>query len=189
LTCSIINVNKYLEINAKKLNLERNLTMSGISPSSQALACPEHARSGDQATRMHAANQTGTCPLCQIDWGINKELYCGVHWRVMLNAFPYPHHASHLILVAKRHVTDICDLTTGEWAEWGKLNAWAIQEYKLPGGGIAMRFGSFEQSGATIAHLHSHIQVPDGTGPAVAVFKISPKLLALLTPPAIKAGT
>lgn len=139
-------------------------------PKEKTLAEVGNGRTDAQREHMQQVNQTGICPFCVINPDINKVIKETVHWRIMFNAYPYHHHSHHLVLMPKRHVTDITDLTGGEWAEWGALNAWAIREFNLPGGGLVFRFGSFEKSAATMAHLHSHIQVPDGTGAAFAVF-------------------
>lgn len=136
----------------------------------QPLAMAGNGRTDEQRQHMAEVNETGICPFCQIDLTINTILRETVHWRLLLNAYPYHHHAHHLVLIPKRHIIKITDLTGGEWSDWGKLNAWAIREFNLPGGGLVFRFGDFEHSAATLSHLHSHIQVPDGTGAAFAVF-------------------
>lgn len=129
-----------------------------------------NARTGAQLNHMAEAAAECRCVFCDIDWKVNTLLRQGKYWRVMLNAFPYPAHRNHIILTPIRHVTDITKLKDEEWTEWQRLNCWAIRKYKLPGGGIVMRFGDFRYSAGTVAHLHSHIQVPNRRRYAIAVF-------------------
>ena len=41
-----------------------------------------------------------------------------------------------------------------------KLINWAIKKYKIEGGGLTVRFGNSDYTGATVHHLHFHLIVP-----------------------------
>ena len=112
----------------------------------------------------------GICPLCSPDPSVNVVLRRTGHWQVWKNPFAYEHHDHHFIIASIHHIDDITKLTHEMWASLGVLIDWVVREYKLPGGGLVMRFGEPEKSASTLRHLHMHIQVPDGTGPAFAVF-------------------
>jgi diadenosine tetraphosphate (Ap4A) HIT family hydrolase len=137
---------------------------------SKSLVALENARTEKQHNHMARAAACNRCVFCEIDWKVNRELKRGKYWRVMPNAFPYPEHKHHIILTPIRHVTDPTQLTRAEMIEWWELNLWVIKKFKLPGGGIVMRFGDFKFNAGTIAHLHSHVQVPNGKRYSIAVF-------------------
>lgn len=119
---------------------------------------------------MERSIERGECPFCVVDEAINPILRQGEYWRIWHNPFPYRYHKLHLVLTLKRHVTDLSSLVPDEWKELGEIIAWAARKFDIPGGAFVMRFGDPKLSASTLNHLHAHIQVPDGTGPAFAVF-------------------
>ncbi|MDO8510167.1 MAG: hypothetical protein Q7S15_00890 [bacterium] len=130
----------------------------------------ENSRTPDQYRHMLATIGKGICPFCSLVLCKGEVLREGLFWRIWHNPFPYEHHAYHFVVAHKEHKTDILDLTAGEWAELGEFNQWAIRKFKLPGGGLVMRFGDPAFNAGTIRHLHAHIQNPDLRGPAKATF-------------------
>lgn len=132
-------------------------------------------------------NQTGECSFCNPGKMKNQPIG-GVWWKswyIKHNDFPYPHQKLHLVIIHKTrqgeaHKTKLSELTPDEFAELLEVIKWVECEFKLPGGLFAFRFGAFDHSGATIAHLHCHIQVPDQTGPVVATAYLPDKLRDLL---------
>ncbi len=150
------------------------------------LAAPENARDEQQRKQMEEANATGSCPFCDIDWGINTETYQGIkllqgmHWRFWPSAYPTPHSEHHLLLVAREHVTDMTKLHHGAWSEMGRLLTWATEQFGITGGGIVMRFGPFEKSAGTVAHLHVNLIEPSGKGPTLVVLHKDATLSAYL---------
>ena len=130
----------------------------------------ENARTPKQHDHMAKNQAAGRCCFCDIDLTVNKIIVTGKYWRVMPNAFPYPAHLHHFIITPIRHVIHPAQLTPAERDEWMRLNLWVIEKYNLPGGAIVMRFGDFKHNAGTVAHLHSHIQVPSGKRFAIAVF-------------------
>ncbi|MDB5264913.1 MAG: Histidine triad domain protein [Parcubacteria group bacterium] len=110
------------------------------------------------------------CPFCTIDTALNKIVYKTTSWNVWENPYPYSRHTNHIVIALKAHVTDVSELLPEAFAELGEILRWAIAEFHLPGGALVMRFGEVSHNAGTLRHLHAHIQVPDGTGPAFAVF-------------------
>lgn len=115
------------------------------------------------------------CPFCGPTEHMPREirkrmLLTGKWWRAWDNPFPYPGHERHIILAPIEHWTEPSDLPAGAIQEWMEFNTRLIREFKLPGGGLVMRFGSNEYKGGSITHLHSHIQVPNRQGFAIATF-------------------
>ncbi len=124
------------------------------------------------AYREHMQNtiEKGICPFCELDHSKNVVIKQNRHWRVWVNPFPYDHHEHHLVIANARHITDITKITGDAWVQLGSIVRWCVSEFNIPGGGLVMRFGEPSKSASTLRHLHMHVQVPDGTGPAFAVF-------------------
>ncbi len=137
-----------------------------------------NSRSVAQKNLMQKCADANSCPFCKINREVNpKDLRVGKYWRVMPCAFPYHEHTHHILLMTIRHITDIRKVTPAMWAEWGRLNNWVIRKFNIPGGGIVIRFGDFKYNAGTIAHLHNHIQVPNGKRFSLGVFCKDPDLI------------
>lgn len=54
-------------------------------------------------------------------------------------------------------------MTLGDWRNWSALIDYAMNNFQIPGGGIATRFGNLSYSAGSISHLHTNIMVPDKT--------------------------
>jgi len=142
------------------------------------LGSPEHSRTPGQFEVMSKAARAGECVFCNLPENTKPPLRIGKHWLLKENDWPYKHHLCHLVIFLRRHEEDVAKLTTEERLEWWNMVEWAIHEYELPGGGLVMRFGDPEFNASTVRHLHSHIQVPDGTGLAKATFSKGPEAKA-----------
>jgi diadenosine tetraphosphate (Ap4A) HIT family hydrolase len=134
------------------------------------LGTMEHVRSPAYRAHMQATIEKGICPLCELDSTKNVVIKQNRHWRIWKNPFAYPHHEHHLVIASRRHLTDFSQLTGEMGAQLISIAQWAVREFKISGGALVMRFGDPEKSASTLRHLHAHIQVPDGSGPAFAVF-------------------
>ena len=132
------------------------------------------ARTPEQIAHYQATIGKGVCPFCKPDPTINKIIRTGTFWRVWPNPFAYTHNAHHIIFATIEHVTDIATLDPAVFAammaELATLAQSVINEFGIEGGALVMRFGDMRLNAGTLHHLHAHIQVPDGTGPAFAVF-------------------
>ena len=130
----------------------------------------ENSRSPAQVAHMENTVGKGVCPFCEINPTINEIICESTHWNVWHNPFPYKRRQRHLVLAAKKHIVDVRGMIPWMWIELGELLTWAQSEFNIPGGALVMRFGDLAHNGGTLRHLHAHIDVPDGTGPAFAVF-------------------
>jgi diadenosine tetraphosphate (Ap4A) HIT family hydrolase len=138
---------------------------------SSTLGTMENVHSLAYRAHMEGTIAKGKCPLCDpLDPEINKVIRETAHFRLWANPFAYAHHEHHLIIAPVAHVTDIAEITPEMWGEIGALVRWAVREFDIKGGGLVMRFGDSKFTASTLHHLHMHIQVPDLTGPAFAVF-------------------
>lgn len=76
---------------------------------------------------------------------------------VILNLYPY--NPGHTMIIPKRHITDIRELTVNENAEFNDLRDYCInmieEIYKPHGFNIGFNMGL--PAGASITHLHLHI--------------------------------
>lgn len=138
-----------------------------------------NARTPKQIAHMKATVGKGKCPFCKksktCSFGafnpkLNKVILKGKYWQAWFNPFPYKGSSHHIVIASIKHWTSIQNILPEAWAEWGKMNQYLIKHYKLPGGGIVMRFGKNKFNGGTLRHAHSHIQVPSRKGISVAVF-------------------
>lgn len=144
---------------------------------------PENARTYEQYQAMMESEASGQCPFCRIDFERNEPLNKkgefdpdSLDWpllRVWKNPFPQEHHALHLVIVTRRHVTvglDGKNFSPDEWLQILDVWNWANEFYKIPGGGFVCRFGDAKFNAGTIAHAHCQLQIPDGTGNVKATF-------------------
>lgn len=137
-----------------------------------------NARYDEQREVMKASAKAGVCPFDEEHlptYHKTPVLRRGAHWVITENQWPYEHTRVHLLAIARRHVESIDELDTGAGEELFDHLRWAIDEYQIDFGGLAMRFGDVKHNGASVNHLHAHIIVPDKDKPATAKvrFKIS----------------
>ena len=128
----------------------------------------DNARLDDQRAEMRKIIAADHCPFCPENmpqYHHEETLREGKYWILTKNHWPYEHTSVHLLLIAKQHVTTLTELEPSAGAELIELAQWAIREYSIPGGGLAMRFGDTNYSAATISHLHVHIIQPDISAP------------------------
>ena len=115
----------------------------------------------DELLRLKAE---GKCPFCweyfkiqYADQILNREGNCFI----ARLTWPYKDTDTHLMVIPDEHKEFPEELTFTEWENMLKLLDWAVQEFNIPGGAIAMRFGDPRRTGATVLHLHMHIIVPE----------------------------
>ncbi len=112
----------------------------------------------------------GICPFCHIDPNVTVVIHEGEHWLLWHNPFPYAGLKPHLLIASRAHVTSVAEVTPEMSAELFSHIQWAVQEFKIEGGGLLMRFGDPTFHGGSISHLHLHIEAPDKTVPVDQIF-------------------
>ena len=117
-----------------------------------------------QYTAMVSDYQARKCPFCDPLDPKNAILRETANWRLWKNPFPLKNTSLHVILATKVHPWQGNILWSELWGEVGVLFSWARDEFKIPGGAFAFRFGSPEFNAGSVLHLHANIIVPDGTG-------------------------
>ncbi|MBI5138612.1 MAG: hypothetical protein HZA95_02335 [Candidatus Vogelbacteria bacterium] len=131
----------------------------------------ENARSDFQRGLMEGIAR-GKCTFCPPLHPVNIVLWESPRklWQVWDHPCKYPHQANQVMLVAIPHWTDADEITDEGWIEFGEGQRFIKKHFNLTGRNLVMRSGDFDLTSATIAHLHCQVQVPDKTGPCIAVF-------------------
>ncbi len=107
-------------------------------------------------------NEAKVCPFCpkNFKWHTNPILRREKSWLITKSFNSYKNAKHHFIILCKSHKERFQELTQGDWKQISSLINWAIRTFKLPGGGVAMRFGDTKYTGATVVHLHLHLIIP-----------------------------
>jgi diadenosine tetraphosphate (Ap4A) HIT family hydrolase len=124
-------------------------------------------RREDQKKVMANINEAGHCPFCRE----NLEKYHkkpilkeGTFWILTDNQWPYEKIKHQLLAIYKTHIEHIADMDPEAGKELIEMFQEEAQKRNIPGGGIAMRFGSNPEHGnygSSVLHIHAHMIEPD----------------------------
>lgn len=131
---------------------------------SQKFVDIENSRYDDQRQVMEQIVAAGHCPFCLENLRqYHKQPFIKEtpHWIVTHNQWPYQHTKYHFLLILKSHKENLSELDAEEGAELFEILKWLDENYDLPGGGLAMRFGDTDYSAGTVKHLHAQFIIPD----------------------------
>ena len=134
-----------------------------------------NARYADQAERMRALEAAGVCLFCpdQVDELGDPDVVLREHdWVVRRNAYPYRNTRLHLLVVPRRHVADLLDLTDEELAGFWSVGRALRERYDLAFYGLGARCGDCRYTGGTIEHVHVHLLVGDVDDPEHAPVRL-----------------
>ena len=81
------------------------------------------------------------------------------YWVLTSNQY-YKDAEFRFLIILKEYKENLTELTAAEWGDLLKLVKMVSKQFKIKGGGFAMRFGDTSLSGATVKHLHCHLIVP-----------------------------
>ena len=100
----------------------------------------------------------------------NLLVYEEAEWLVTLNLYPY--NPGHVMVVPRRHVEDLRELTTAEAAELHRLQVLSLNVLSdtYHPGGFNVGYNIGRTSGASIPHLH--LQIVPRYGSEVGFFDI-----------------
>lgn len=120
------------------------------------------AKHSDYGKVIGEIERTQKCPFCKENFKYHKNpiLKRESGWLITENSWPYENTEKHFILIGEKHKENFSDLSIRDFTTIKKLINWAIKKYKIPGGGLAMRFGDTGYTGSTVCHLHFHLIVP-----------------------------
>ncbi len=132
---------------------------------------PRYAKGTDYGKVLNQIQTAGVCPFCPdtFKWHTKPILQRTLGWLITRNMNPYAGTREHFLIVGKKHVENILDLSPRDMTAILRLAQWAVVEYQLPGALLAMRFGDKEFTGATVTHLHAHLIVPEKIDDRVTV--------------------
>lgn len=126
------------------------------------LVDPKFARGTMYQKAMKEIIKEGVCPFCPgtFRWHTKPILKRLGGWLITENFSPYKDSKFHFVIVGNRHIEDFSQLKNRDLNSIFSLSRWAIRKYKIKGGGLTMRFGESEYTGATVKHLHFHLITP-----------------------------
>nr|AIA14874.1 HIT domain protein [uncultured bacterium] len=128
----------------------------------------EAARNERQLAKMRDLTERGVCMFCPEH--IHKEAPGTVeaetsHWIVKHNDFPYDDTRLHVLIIPKKHVSYINDLSKSAKQEFLEVVQATALRHKLKSYAIAMRVGDMRYNGGSIEHMHAHLIVGDVDNP------------------------
>ena len=139
-----------------------------------------NAHDSEQRAAMERIAERGHCPFCKENLAREHKqpiLWESAHWIITPNQWPYKDTKEHLLLILKRHLERVEEMTMEEFGDLLACLQRLITERNLPGGGLCMRFGDPRFAGSTVRHLHAQLIVPDveREGYAPILFRIGGK--------------
>jgi len=122
----------------------------------------KNARRGKYKEVIKEIATTDKCPFCKENFKYHKKLVSKRKndWFLTNNSWPYKNTGYHLIILGDKHKENFSELTKKDLESVAYLTNWAIKKWKIKGGGIAMRFGDTDYTGASVSHIHFHIISP-----------------------------
>lgn len=130
---------------------------------------PRNARAEGYREIIEEIVSEDVCPLCPpMKWHPNPILKQDRRWLITENSHPYKDSKHHFIIISKKHIEDLDEITDKDLSSVLKLARWATKKFDITGGGLTMRFGDTLYTGATIKHLHAHLIVPTVEGDKVS---------------------
>lgn len=136
--------------------------------------CLEGCRSYKQYYGMRQGFEKGHCAFCQLNPELNQILWED-EWFMLWHVHPKFMRTElklHIMIVPKRHVRFMSDLSVAEWISLASATEWAKNHFGYTGGLFHAREGDMRNNSGTVPHLHINIFEPNGTGEVrVPVFK------------------
>jgi diadenosine tetraphosphate (Ap4A) HIT family hydrolase len=127
----------------------------------------ENIRREDQKKVMAEIEEKKHCPFCAENlsrYHKNPILKDGTYWILTDNQWPYEKIKHQLLAIYKTHIEHISEMDAMAGAELIEMFKEEAVKRNIPGGGIAMRFGSNPEKGSygnSVLHLHAHLIEPD----------------------------
>lgn len=126
---------------------------------------PRYAKTEQYKKDMGEIVSEGVCPLCPpLKWHRKPILKDDGRWFITENSHPYQNAKHHLVIISKKHIERLPELTLEDLKSILNLSKWAAKKLGIKGGGLTMRFGETLYTGATVKHLHAHLIVPKADG-------------------------
>lgn len=139
-------------------------------PSRSRQAAKEYKRYREQT------KNSNVCQFCEIEQGNPELVEMTKSLKVITNRFPYSLWdgqgvTDHLMIVPKKHLYSLNDLTLDEAHEYLQL----VSRYEKDGYNIYARAPASNRR--TIVHQHTHLIKLDGSSKKVIVYNNKPKII------------
>ncbi len=127
----------------------------------------ENTRRDDQKEVMNKIAEENHCPFCPenlLKYHKKPIINDGKYWTITDNQWPYEKIKHQILAIYKSHIEHISEMDPLAGAELIELFQTEIDKRNIPGGGIAIRFGSNPGHGTygnTVLHIHAHLIEPD----------------------------
>lgn len=129
-------------------------------------------RTPAQLAKMQELTSKGICAFCPehfIEYHDNPIEFETRHWIVTKNDYPYDHTKLHLLLITRKHVQKLSQLSKAARADMLEAVTQIERTYKLPSFSIVMRVGDILFNGGSVDHLHAQFIVGDGSPEGVRI--------------------
>ncbi len=137
--------------------------------------CLEGCGNYAQYHLMRTNFENGHCAFCDLDRDRNQVLWEDEHfmlWQIPAGIGKKRPLRFHILIVPKRHVRFIADLTDAEAISLIAANRYARDTLGYAGGLNHAREGDMRNNAGTVPHLHFNLFEPDGTAEVrVPVYK------------------
>jgi diadenosine tetraphosphate (Ap4A) HIT family hydrolase len=126
-----------------------------------------NTRREDQKKVMNEIANQKHCPFCQENltkYHKKPILKEGKYWVLTDNQWPYDKIKHQLLAIYKTHIEHISEMDPGAGSELIEMFKEEAKKRNIPGGGLAMRFGSNPEHGSygnSVLHIHAHLIEPD----------------------------
>ncbi|MFA6295205.1 MAG: hypothetical protein WC666_02150 [Candidatus Paceibacterota bacterium] len=127
----------------------------------------DNVRREDQKKVMAEIETANHCPFCTENlskYHKNPILKEGKFWILTDNQWPYEKIKHQLLAIYKTHIEHISEMDPDAGRELIELFKEEAMKRNIPGGGLAMRFGSNPEHGSygnSVLHIHAHLIEPD----------------------------
>lgn len=118
-----------------------------------------NARPGVYSEVIGNISESAICPFC-------PEHLRSIHpnpiderenWIITDNAYPYTPKKQHILLIHKKHIGEVRELSESAWIELKEIIDEVSKKRNIHGGTFMMRFGETKFTGASVTHLHAHL--------------------------------
>jgi len=112
-------------------------------------------------------DKEGHCPFCPenlFKYHKNPIIKDGKFWLLTDNQWPYDKIKHQVLAIYKTHIEHLEEMDSEAGKELIEMFQEESKKRKIPGGGIAMRFGSNPEHGSygnSVLHIHAHMIEPD----------------------------
>lgn len=127
----------------------------------------DNIRREDQKKVMDEIAEQKHCPFCPenlLKYHKKPIIKEGKYWVLTDNQWPYEKIKHQILVIYKSHIEHISEMEPAAGAELIELFKDEAVKRNMPGGGIAIRFGSNPEHGSygnSVLHIHAHLIEPD----------------------------